>query len=119
MEPSSCHQPPPRNTLPPPSPASWAEVARGGGGRRGQLASSDYSTPTPSPPLAPLSPSATSQFEAWLRCRKEGYPAKLVLETDGVSEEVSLWFRRTGHAPTEAAPLRRRRTRPERDRRRR
>jgi len=86
MGPSSCNQLPPRRALPPPSP-SWAEVAGGGG------------------------VSATSQFEAWLRCRQEGCPAKLVLETDGDSEEVCLWFRRTACAPTEAAPQRRRRRR--------
>ena len=86
MGPSSCNQLPPPRTLPPTSP-SWAEVAGGGG------------------------VSATSQFEAWLRCRQEGWPAKLVLETDGDSEEVCLWFRRTACVPTEAAPQRRRRRR--------
>ena len=80
-----------------------------------------HNTPAPThhTPRPRSSPSAASQFEAWLRCRKEGFPAKLVLETDGVNEEVSLWFRCTARAPTEAAPRRRRRKRPERDRRRR
>ena len=117
--PSNCHQLPPHHTLPPPSP-SWAEVAGGGGGeRRGQpavcgtRAPSSHHAPRPSPP------SATTQFESWLLCRREGIPAKLVLETDGVSEEVSLWFRRTPCAPTEPPPPRRRRHRPGRHRRRR
>jgi len=118
MEPSSCHQLPPSNTLPPPSP-TWAEVAGGRGEeRRRQLPAATQSTHAPAPRLSPC---ATTQFETWLRCRKEGYPAKLVLETDGTSEEVSLWFRRTARAPTEAppsetAPPRRRRRRPGRDR---
>jgi len=81
-----------------------------------------HSTPVPSlHPQPTPSPSASSQFEAWLRCRKEGYPAKLVLETDGVCEEVSLWFRKGNVERTtaeEAAPSRRRRKRPERGRRR-
>ena len=98
------NQLPPRHTLPPPSP-SWAEVAGGGRERRGQLPSAVHSTPPPHHALRPSpSPSAISQFEAWLRCREEGCPAKLVLETDWDSEEVSFWFRRTVCACTEAAP---------------
>ena len=129
---------------PPPSPSpTWADVARGGhgGGKarrgapgRGQLppagrSSVTHSTPAPPPRHVPTShtpsPTASTQFEAWLRCRKEGCPARLVLETDGVSEEVSLWFRTAtavnpAHtAGDKVAPLRRRRSRPERDRRRR
>ena len=40
----------------------------------------------------------------WLLCRREGILAKLVLETDGDSEEVSLWFRRAPCAPTQPPP---------------
>jgi len=110
--PRPSHQLPSRHTLPPPSP-SWAEVAGGGGEeRRGKL------PPVLLPHHPSHSPSATSQFEAWLRCREEGIPAKLVLETDGTNEEVSLSFMRTARAPT-AAHLRRRRRRPERDKKRR
>ena len=89
------------------------------------MAASGYSTPAAPPPptqhtpSTSTSPNATSQFEAWLRCRKEGVPARLVLETDGVSEEVCLWVRRTARAPTEATPPRRRRRRPGRDKERR
>jgi hypothetical protein len=89
------------------------------------MAASGYSTTAAPPPptqhtlSTSTSPNATSQFEAWLRCRKEGVPARLVLETDGVSEEVCLWVRRTARAPTEATPPRRRRRRPGRDKERR
>ena len=125
----------------PPSP-SWADVARGGKVRRGGpgggqppptgRSSVSHSTPTPPGPTPrhvgaspSSSPSASTQFEAWLRCREEGYPARLVLETDGVSEEVNLWFRKATAlssactAGNKVAPSRRRRKRPERDRRRR
>ena len=63
---------------------------------------------------------------AWVRCRREGLPAKLVLETDGSHEEVHLWFRRavTRGEPAAAADNRqqqsgkRRRERARRTRRR-
>jgi len=99
-------QPPPP---PPPSP-TWAEILRGGSSR-GERQRSDHtqaqptaaasnSTPaghtqtytdTGSNPLPP--PSAHSQYLAWVCCRREGIPARLVLETDGVIEDVCLWFR--------------------------
>jgi len=110
--------PPPRNTLPPPSP-SWAEVAGGGGEeRRGSTAVHATRVPSRHAPC-PAPPSASTQFEAWLLCRKKGIPAKLVLETDGDSEEISLWFRSAPRAPTVPPPPRRRRHRPGRNRRRR
>jgi hypothetical protein len=99
------------NTPPPPSPSpTWAEVTRGGSSR-GKGSSSDQTrakppaadsnsssarpiytyTDTGSSPL-PL-PSAHSQYLAWVSCRRDGVPARLVLETDGVTEEICLWFR--------------------------
>jgi hypothetical protein len=97
---------PPRRTLPPPSP-SWAEVAGGGlEERRGQqlpaVQGSRATVSRHAPCTSP--PSAASQFEAWLHCKEMGIPAKLVLETDRGSEEVSLWFRRSTHAPSEPPP---------------
>ena len=89
--------------FPPSHSPSWAEVASGGQKRRGQPppdpSSSTHSTPAPpnstlpSPPPPFPPPSAHTQFMAWLGCRKAGYPARLVLETNGVDEEISFWFR--------------------------
>jgi len=110
---------PPRQTLPPPSP-TWAEVAGGGverSGRPAVRAASRAFSSRHAPRTAP--PSATTQFESWLLCRRDGIPAKLVLETDGESEEVTLWFRRAPCAPTQPPPPRRRRQRPRRNRERR
>jgi len=30
---------------------------------------------------------------AWVRCRRGGIPARLVLDTDGITKEITLWFR--------------------------
>ena len=95
---------------PPPSPLpTWAKVARGGSSRgetgdqtRARPPTAYSSTPThpahsntytgsPQPPLHP--PCAHSQYLAWVRCRRAGIPARLVLETDGCTEDVTLWFR--------------------------
>ena len=133
MGPSTRHHPPPSppsNTSP--TSPTWAEVARGEQEGRSHPPPSGGSSVTHSTPAPPRrvrtsptpAPSAHTQFEAWLRCREEGHPAKLVLETDGVSEEVNLWFRRptasTVHtACDKGTPSQRRRIRPERERRRR
>jgi len=103
---------------PPPSPSpTWAEVLRGGS-RRGETSCQTHARPpatssctpahtsntnTGSSPL-PL-PSAHSQYLAWARCRSEGVAARLVLETDGASEEVSLWFRRAANGGDSAADV--------------
>jgi len=86
--------------LPPPHPSpTWADAARGRDQARAQLpAASNDSTParpahTYAGSLPP--PSAHSQYMAWVRCRRWGIPAKLVLETDGCTEEVTLWFHST------------------------
>ena len=47
-------------------------------------------TYTSSPPLLP--PSAYTQYMAWVHCRRDGIPARLVLETDGKTEDICLWF---------------------------
>jgi hypothetical protein len=125
---SSCTCRPSQPATPPPPPSAsttWAEVARGGSSR-GVGTSSDQTRAKPpaaysssnnssarpiityadtsSAPL-PL-PSAHTQYLAWVACRRDGVPARLVLETDGATEEVSLWFGSAAaadvatHAPT-------------------
>ena len=85
---------------PPPSPSpTWAEVARGGSSRGGE---SDQ-TRGSSPPLPP--PSAYTQYVAWVHCRREGIPARLVLETDGRTEDICLWFRSTATGGISAADV--------------
>ena len=97
--------PPPH---PPPSPL-WSEVARGGSSKgesgdltRAQPPTACSSTPTrpantnthsgrPSPTLPP--PCAHSQYVAWVHCRRVGIAARLVLDFDGCTEEVTLWSR--------------------------
>jgi len=111
MGPSSCthpQQPSPPSPLP-----TWAEVARGGQERggahaRGQVPpSGTHSTPArpahASPPPSHL-PSSHTQFMAWLSCRRAGIPARLILETDGVAEEISFWFRPSQNGDRSAAP---------------
>ena len=78
-----------------------------------QQPAANSSTPTHPPgptnsgstPFSP--PSAYSQYMAWVSCRREGIPARLVLETDGASEEICFWFRRSadggGYASRDAA----------------
>ena len=93
-------------TPPPPPSPTWAEVARGGSSR-GESSDQTHAQPpaadcnsTPARPIytsigsipLPL-PSTHSQYLAWVSCRREGLPARLVLETDGHTEEVCLWFR--------------------------
>jgi len=97
----------------PPSPTpTWAEVARGEqgiGGARSQPPQPAASNSTPASPSTntgsnPLPPpSAYSQYMAWVRCRREGIPARLVLETDGTTEDVCLWFRPTAIGGNSAA----------------
>ena len=41
---------------------------------------------------------------AWLSCRRAGIPARLILETDGVAEEISFWFRPSQNGDRSAAP---------------
>ena len=117
-------------SLPTPSPSqSWAEVVRGGEERRGQPpphsrrvvnSCSIPAHPSHTPSSSPLpSPSALDQFRAWLQCRKEGFPAKLVLETDGVEEEVHFWYRPTARATTTPTQPSKRMRRRSRERRRR
>ena len=101
----------------PPSPShTWAEVARGVPGVRSwrstqqtsaQQHAASSSTPAHPPtytgslPLPP--PCAYSQYMAWVACRREGIPARLVMETDGVKEEISLWFQRSVNGGVAAA----------------
>ena len=106
------------STPPPPPSPTWAEIAKGGISRdemRGQTHAQQQhaarsSTPAHSiytntdvgssfPPL----PSAYSQYLAWVRCRMEGIPARLVLDTDGATEEVSFWFRPNANGGSSAA----------------
>jgi hypothetical protein len=121
----------------PPSP-TWAEVAREGssGGETRAKPPVFNSTPartiysnTPAGSGASHLPSAHSQFLAWECCRRRGIPARLVLDTDGATEEVSFWFRSganvggptnvaTHVAPTHVASGKRRRERARRRRRR-
>jgi len=87
-----------RATPPPhPSPSpTWAEAARGGS------STGEYGDHTRvGPPFPP--PCAHSQY-GMVHCRRGGLPAKRVLETDGITEEFSLWFRTTaaGDATTQA-----------------
>ncbi len=116
MDASSRHHPQQLPSPPSPSP-SWADVVRGGHSREGQERrgepgrghlppANSRSIPAHSIPLS--LPSAHAQFRAWLSCRKAGLPARLVLETDGTTEEISFWFRPStngiGLAPREAVP---------------
>jgi len=90
------------NPSPPlPSP-SWAERVRGVANRGETRAKPPVNNSTPTRTIfsstpagagASSLPSAHSQFLAWENCRRRGVPARLVLDTDGVTEEVSLWFR--------------------------
>jgi len=92
----------PSSSPPTPSPGpSWAEVLRGGVERRGgqsddprrDTGSSCGQAPPPhNPAVSPLpSPSSLDQFKAWLRCKEQGYSARLVLETSCGEEEISFW----------------------------
>ena len=71
------------------------------GGTRGQpTLSAQEPTASSSTPARPHSrigslppPNAFTQYMMWARCRREGIPARLVLDTDGVTEEICLWFR--------------------------
>ena len=90
------------NPSPPlPSP-SWAERVRGVANRGETRAKPPVNNSTPTHTIfsstptgagASSLPSAHSQFLARENCRRRGVPARLVLDTDGVTEEVSLWFR--------------------------
>ena len=102
----SLHSPPPfqwggqgemltsNNSMPCPPPPltspTWAEASRG------EARDSNDSTPArPAHTYTGSPPTAHSQYMAWVRCRRGGIPAKLVLDTDGCTEEVTLWFRST------------------------
>ena len=110
------------STPPPPPSPTWAEVVGGGSSRKGSTGSNQTHARPPAPSsrtparatytntdtgYAPLHlPSAHSQYMAWTRCRREGVQARLVLETDGTSEEVSLWFRSAANGGDPAADTR-------------